>query len=66
LSRDELRERLLQLGAKVTDSVTSKTDILFRGDDPGATKLEKAKSLGTVLIWDREEVASKIPGLLDQ
>ena len=59
-SRDELRDRLLKLGAKVVDSVSSKTDILLKGEDPGS-KLAKAEALGTVSIWGEDELLGKVP-----
>lgn len=51
-SREEIREQLEALGAKVTESVTSKTDVVIVGDNPG-TKYDKAKEL-EIIIWDEE------------
>lgn len=45
LTREEAKERLQGLGAKVTDSVSSKTTCVVVGRDPGS-KLDKAKQLG--------------------
>jgi DNA ligase (NAD+) len=52
LTRDEARERLQALGAKVTNSVSAKTSYVVAGVDPGS-KLEKAEKLN-VPILDEE------------
>ena len=52
-SRQEVEERLRGWGAKVTGSVSRRTDYLLAGDDAG-TKLAKAQELGvTVLTEDQ-------------
>ena len=47
MSRDDAQARLEALGAKVTNSVSKKTTGLIVGSEPGASKLEKARALGT-------------------
>jgi DNA ligase (NAD+) len=49
MSRDEAKEKLLASGAKVTGSVSVKTDFLLAGDKAGS-KLTKAEKLGVQVI----------------
>lgn len=58
LSRAEAKEKLQALGAKVTGSVSSNTDLVIVGANPGS-KLEKAEELG-VKIWTEEEAKSEL------
>ena len=60
-SRDEAKEALRKLGAKVAGSVSGKTDVLLAGEAAGS-KLEKAQSLGVEVINEAEFV-SKLEGL---
>lgn len=48
-SRKELEEELINMGAKVTTSVSKKTDYLIVGETPGS-KYDKARELGTEII----------------
>lgn len=52
-SREEAKEFLQKYGAKVTGSVSSKTDYLLVGENPGS-KLEKAQQLGISIIDEDE------------
>jgi DNA ligase (NAD+) len=45
-TRDEAAARLEALGAKVSNSVSSKTTALIVGEDPGKSKLTKAEKVG--------------------
>jgi DNA ligase (NAD+) len=47
--REEIAARLNEAGAKVTGSVSKKTDYLIAGEAAGS-KLEKARSLGIAIL----------------
>ena len=49
MSRDEVKSLLLSKGAKVTSSISKKTNYLIAGENAGS-KLEKAKNLGVKII----------------
>ena len=53
LTRDEAKEKLEQLGAKVAGSVSAKTSYVVAGVDPGS-KLTKAKALNVVVVDEKE------------
>lgn len=55
LTRDEASDRLAALGAKVTGSVSKKTDLVIAGEKAGS-KLAKAKELGIPVIEDENEL----------
>ena len=56
LTRDDAVERLERLGARVTGSVSRKTDYVVVGDRPGE-KLEAARRLGVPMLTERAFLA---------
>ncbi|USB32791.1 NAD-dependent DNA ligase LigA [Paenibacillus sp. YPG26] len=61
LTRDEAAEKLEALGAKVTGSVSKKTDLVIAGEKAGS-KLTKAKELGIQVIEDEDELIKLLEG----
>ncbi len=53
LSRNEAKQRLLARGAKVSGSVSARTDYLVAGENPGS-KLDKARSLDVQVLDEAE------------
>jgi DNA ligase (NAD+) len=53
MKRNEAKSRLQQLGAKVSGSISKKTDYLVAGEKAGS-KLEKAKKLGVKVLEESE------------
>ncbi|MCC7204928.1 MAG: hypothetical protein IT441_07590, partial [Phycisphaeraceae bacterium] len=53
-SRQELTDLLQARGARVTGSVSKKTDLVIAGEEAGS-KLEKARQLG-IEVWDEVEL----------
>lgn len=58
ITRDEATSLIESYGGKVSGSVSSKTDVVIVGDDPGS-KYQKALSLN-INIWQEEEFLDKI------
>lgn len=56
--RNDIKDDLEALGAKVTDSVTSKTDVLIVGEDAGS-KYDKAIKLN-ITVWNEEQLNENI------
>ena len=54
MGREEAEDKLRELGATVTSSVTKNTTALIVGEKPGKSKLEKAAKLGIPTISEAE------------
>jgi DNA ligase (NAD+) len=61
MGRAEAKTKLQELGAKVSGSISAKTDLLVAGEKAGS-KLTKAQSLN-VETWDENEFISYLAGL---
>lgn len=59
MTRDEATERLRKAGARVSSSVSGKTDVVVVGENPGS-KLQKARALG-VAVMDEEAFLERLP-----
>lgn len=59
LTREQAKEALLQLGAKVSGSVSKKTALVIAGDKAGS-KLDKANQLGVKVIDEQQFIAEYI------
>ncbi|GCF94502.1 DNA ligase [Enterococcus florum] len=57
-TREDAKEKIENLGGKVTGSVSKKTDIVVAGEDAGS-KLTKAQGLG-IEIWDETQMIQAI------
>jgi DNA ligase (NAD+) len=61
--RDEIKKELENIGAKVTNSISKKTDFLLAGESAGS-KLEKAEKLG-INILSEDEYNSIIDDIIE-
>lgn len=52
-TREEIKARLLELGAKPVSKVSRKTDYLILGERPGS-KLAKAQTMGIIILSEQE------------
>ncbi|MFZ0927909.1 MAG: helix-hairpin-helix domain-containing protein, partial [Syntrophobacteraceae bacterium] len=60
MTRQDAGEKVAAKGARVTDSVSKKTDVVVAGTDPGS-KLAKAQKLGVRIMSEEEFI-----GMLDE
>lgn len=52
-TREEIKARLVELGAKPISKVSRRTDYLLLGERPGS-KLAKAQTMGLIVLSERE------------
>ncbi|MEG0628307.1 MAG: NAD-dependent DNA ligase LigA [Enterococcus viikkiensis] len=57
-TREDAKEKIQNLGGKVTGSVSKKTDIVVAGEEAGS-KLTKAQGLG-IEVWDEQQMIQAI------
>lgn len=57
-NREEAKEKIQNLGGKVTGSVSKKTDLVIAGEDAGS-KLTKAESL-SIEVWNERQMIDAI------
>jgi len=60
MTRDQAKERLQALGAKVSGSVSARTSFVVAGESAGS-KLDKAQALG-VEVWDEARLLELLEG----
>lgn len=53
MSREDAKEKLIALGAKISESVSKKTNYVVVGTDPGS-KFAKAQSLGIPILEEKD------------
>ena len=58
MSRDEARDLLESMGARVTTSVSKKTDFVLAGENPGS-KVDKARALGITICSEEDLLRRK-------
>ncbi len=53
MTRDQAKEKLIKMGAKISTSISVKTDFLIAGESAGS-KLKKAEKLGVKILTEKE------------
>jgi DNA ligase (NAD+) len=63
MTREEASQKLEALGAKVSGSVSKKTDLVIAGESAGS-KLTKARELGVPVLEDETELVRLLGGIM--
>ncbi len=63
MTRDQAKEKIKNLGAEVSESVSKKTNYVVFGENPGS-KLEKARRLGVRIISEAEFLKKEFLNLI--
>ena len=53
-SREELKDKILNLGGTVSSSISKNVDLIISGENPGPIKIEKANELGLKIISEKD------------
>ncbi len=53
MTRDQAKEKLIKMGAKLSSSISAKTDFLIAGESAGS-KLKKAEKLGVKILTEKD------------
>ncbi|MHA1540627.1 MAG: NAD-dependent DNA ligase LigA [Alphaproteobacteria bacterium] len=53
MTRDQAKEKLIKMGAKISSSISAKTDFLIIGESAGS-KLKKAEKLGVKILTEKD------------
>ncbi|MEG0268425.1 MAG: BRCT domain-containing protein, partial [Carnobacterium sp.] len=59
-TREEAKDRIENLGGKVTGSVSKKTNLVVAGEEAGS-KLDKAQKL-EIAVWNEDQLLKALEG----
>ena len=60
IKREDMENYIIREGGRIVSGVSKNTDIVFVGDNPGSSKIEKAKKLGIKMISKNELDLSEV------
>ena len=53
MTREQAKEKLAKMGAKISSSISAKTDFLIAGESAGS-KFKKAEKLGIKILTEKD------------